>query len=233
MRPAAKGLQTSDAAVFEFRDGCPWRDPLRFAATRQECPLADSGKSSSGTRCHACKTEPAPSGSDNQTVMGRGVMKKYIVICTLSAMLGGLASTLVTRPAIEPRLAAQDVSASPLRRDIEDGLTPAERVSIAVYERVNRSVVNITTVLERQDMFFMLEPPSEGAGSGSVLDQEGNVLTNFHVIEGDSRSASPCTTATRSTLAWSGRIRSTISPCCGSVRLANCCRPSNLPTRPS
>jgi S1-C subfamily serine protease len=33
-------------------------------------------------------------------------------------------------------------------------------------------------------MFFMFEAPSEGAGSGSVLDREGHVLTNHHVIEG-------------------------------------------------
>ena len=71
-----------------------------------------------------------------------------------------------------------------LRPAVEDDLTPVERVNVAVYDRVNRSVVNITTLIVRPDMFLMLEPPSEGAGSGSVLDQEGHVLTNYHVIEG-------------------------------------------------
>jgi S1-C subfamily serine protease len=63
-------------------------------------------------------------------------------------------------------------------------LTPEERVNVAVYERVNRSVVNINTRTVRADPFFMFEAPSEGAGSGSVLDRQGHVLTNFHVVEG-------------------------------------------------
>jgi S1-C subfamily serine protease len=66
--------------------------------------------------------------------------------------------------------------------DLED-YTPEERVYIEVYERVNRSVVNITTKSARVD-FFLRETPLEGAGSGSILDQQGHVLTNYHVVEG-------------------------------------------------
>ncbi|HEX4129630.1 MAG TPA: trypsin-like peptidase domain-containing protein [Pirellulales bacterium] len=65
----------------------------------------------------------------------------------------------------------------------DDGLTPDERVNIAVYENVNRSVVNINTKGVRGELFF-IELPSEGAGSGSVLDKDGHILTNYHVIEG-------------------------------------------------
>jgi S1-C subfamily serine protease len=65
------------------------------------------------------------------------------------------------------------------------GLTPEELVNISVYEKVNRSVVNIKTETVRNDGFFFLavEVPGEGAGSGTVLDTRGHVLTNFHVIE--------------------------------------------------
>ncbi len=66
----------------------------------------------------------------------------------------------------------------------EAQLTPEERINVAVYERVNRSVVNINTRSVRADPFFMFETPSEGAGSGSVLDKDGHILTNFHVVEG-------------------------------------------------
>ena len=65
-----------------------------------------------------------------------------------------------------------------------DELTDDERVNIAVYDRVNRGVVNITTRGERREGFFLMEVPTEGAGSGSVLDKSGHVLTNNHVIEG-------------------------------------------------
>jgi S1-C subfamily serine protease len=62
--------------------------------------------------------------------------------------------------------------------------TPEEQTNIAVYEAVNRSVVNINTKATVATGLFLLEVPSEGAGSGIVLDREGHVLTNFHVVEG-------------------------------------------------
>jgi S1-C subfamily serine protease len=81
------------------------------------------------------------------------------------------------------------VPARPLRAPagevahVDDGLLPDERVTVGVYENVNRSVVNITTVVVRADFLFR-EIPSEGAGSGSVLDKAGHILTNHHVIDG-------------------------------------------------
>jgi S1-C subfamily serine protease len=67
----------------------------------------------------------------------------------------------------------------------DDQLTAEERVNISVYENVNRSVVNINTKTVRSDGFFFfdVEVPSEGAGSGSVLDKAGHVLTNAHVVD--------------------------------------------------
>lgn len=110
-------------------------------------------------------------------------MKKYVLLCGLSALLGGLLSTAFKTHSVEPRALAQDAPVRSIRPVIEDDFTAAERVNIAVYDNVNRSVVNITTLIVRPDMFLMLEP-SEGAGSGAVLDQAGHILTNFHVIEG-------------------------------------------------
>ncbi len=67
---------------------------------------------------------------------------------------------------------------------INGALTEEERVNIGVYERTNRSVVNITTKLARTDQFWFFElAPPQGAGSGSVLDKQGHVLTNNHVID--------------------------------------------------
>lgn len=63
------------------------------------------------------------------------------------------------------------------------GLDFAERRNIEVYRRVAPSVVNITTQVLRRSFFFEVIP-EEGAGSGFVLDQEGHILTNYHVVEG-------------------------------------------------
>jgi S1-C subfamily serine protease len=62
-------------------------------------------------------------------------------------------------------------------------LDVAERRVVEVYERVAPSVVNITTQVLRRSFFFDVVP-EEGAGSGFVLDKEGRILTNYHVIEG-------------------------------------------------
>ena len=64
-----------------------------------------------------------------------------------------------------------------------DGLTNEESVNVFVYERNNRGVVNITTRTVRNDGLFMLERDSEGAGSGAIIDRQGHILTNYHVIE--------------------------------------------------
>lgn len=63
------------------------------------------------------------------------------------------------------------------------GLDFAERRNIDVYDRVSPSVVSITTQVMRQDFFFNVVP-EEGSGSGFVLDKEGHILTNYHVVEG-------------------------------------------------
>ncbi len=61
-----------------------------------------------------------------------------------------------------------------------DGLSPEEQTNIRVYEQVNRSVVNIQTITFVRDFFNVV--PEAGAGSGWVLDQQGHIVTNHHVI---------------------------------------------------
>jgi S1-C subfamily serine protease len=88
-----------------------------------------------------------------------------------------------------PRGAAAKVAArnapgnEPLGEPDLAELTPEERISVMVYEKCNRAVVNINTRGYRATGFFFLEVPAEGAGSGIVLDTKGHVLTNYHVVE--------------------------------------------------
>jgi S1-C subfamily serine protease len=65
----------------------------------------------------------------------------------------------------------------------EPDLSPDEAANVRVYQQVNRSVVNITTRGVQADDFLLPAGPREGSGSGSVLDRQGHVLTNYHVIE--------------------------------------------------
>lgn len=59
----------------------------------------------------------------------------------------------------------------------------AERRTMDVYQRVSPSVVNISTQVLRRNFFFEIYP-EEGAGSGFIIDGEGRILTNYHVVDG-------------------------------------------------
>jgi S1-C subfamily serine protease len=61
-------------------------------------------------------------------------------------------------------------------------LSPEEETNIRVYNKVSPGVVNITSTVVEYDFFFS-PVAKQGTGSGSVLDLDGNVLTNYHVIE--------------------------------------------------
>lgn len=57
---------------------------------------------------------------------------------------------------------------------------------INVYKKVSPSVVSVMTVSYDED-FFMEPVPRQGAGSGVVIDMEGHILTNNHVVQGASK----------------------------------------------
>jgi len=142
-----------------------------------------------------------------QSENGACAMKRAVVLCMLSALLGaGLAIGLYEASQRQPTTVAEEppgpapgpppdadpglrrapgaAVVPPLDPQAIADLTPEERVSVTVYQNVNRSVVNINTKSVQTDRFFMLEIPSEGEGSGTVLDRKGHVLTNFHVVDG-------------------------------------------------
>ena len=88
----------------------------------------------------------------------------------------------VPRTAVGTDVPRGGPAASPT--DAARGFTPEELTNIAVYDAVNRSVVNINTKATVSAGLFLFEVPSEGAGSGIVVDKLGHVLTNYHVVEG-------------------------------------------------
>jgi S1-C subfamily serine protease len=57
-----------------------------------------------------------------------------------------------------------------------------EQQNIAVYKKALPSVVNITSTAVAFD-FFYGAVPQQGQGSGFILDKEGHILTNNHVID--------------------------------------------------
>lgn len=114
-------------------------------------------------------------------------MRRQLFLCLACAALGAACAVFVTHDAARPQALAEEPRAratfAARPADMPEGLTEAERVNIAVYENVNRAVVNINTRGVREGNFFFLETPTEGEGSGSIIDKQGHILTNYHVIE--------------------------------------------------
>jgi S1-C subfamily serine protease len=62
-----------------------------------------------------------------------------------------------------------------------ESLDGEEQNNISVYKRNIPAVVNVTSRAMTFDFFYGLVP-QEGQGSGFVIDKEGHILTNYHVI---------------------------------------------------
>ncbi len=75
------------------------------------------------------------------------------------------------------------VPASALR-PLPEGLTSEEKRDIEVFRRAQASVVFITSIALRRDIFTMdVQQIPQGTGSGFVWDRQGHIVTNFHVIQ--------------------------------------------------
>ena len=57
-----------------------------------------------------------------------------------------------------------------------------EQNNIEIYQAYSPAVVNITSKVYQQTLFGIY--PSEGTGSGSIIDEKGYILTNYHVVQG-------------------------------------------------
>ena len=65
--------------------------------------------------------------------------------------------------------------------------TTEEAQNIYVYDSCNEAVVNINTQVTAYDWFLQPYVQEGGSGSGSIIDKNGYILTNVHVIQGASK----------------------------------------------
>ena len=63
----------------------------------------------------------------------------------------------------------------------EKGLTPDERNTVEIYQRVSKAVVHIQCLKAGNPKESRL--PSPAVGSGFIFDKRGYIITNFHVID--------------------------------------------------
>jgi S1-C subfamily serine protease len=106
-----------------------------------------------------------------------------LIVVFLVGLVSGVGLTAVATgqrasTAAEPRPVAQ-------RAD----LTESERSVTRLFEESGPSVVYITSIALRRDFFRLnvMEIP-QGTGSGFIWDDDGHIVTNFHVIRGGIRT---------------------------------------------
>jgi S1-C subfamily serine protease len=63
------------------------------------------------------------------------------------------------------------------------GLSSDELNNIDIYKRAHEATVNITSTVYRQNWFLQIYPSQE-SGSGFIIDKQGRILTNNHVVSG-------------------------------------------------
>jgi len=109
-------------------------------------------------------------------------MKRFFVLSLFILLPSAFLATLLLIAQVPETVSTlPKPDESPLFVERYSELQPNERVSIQVYERCNRSVVNIDTQTT-VNVFLFAQYDEPGAGSGIVLDKEGHILTNLHVI---------------------------------------------------
>lgn len=113
-------------------------------------------------------------------------MKKHpIRFLIIAALLSSAATIMALRWNLPPGFGVQEAPAPAFAAapPVKPVFSSDEEINIRVYNSASPGVVNITRTVLEYDFFFTPVAREGGTGSGCVLDKEGNILTNFHVIE--------------------------------------------------
>src|SRR5688572_30080344 len=104
-----------------------------------------------------------------------------VIAVGATALLYSLTNFLNER---DPSMLSMAEEAAPAPQGISDPNTVSdEQNSIEVYRSISPGVAFINTTSYRQDWFGGTQE-GKGNGSGSVIDSNGHILTNFHVVDG-------------------------------------------------
>ncbi len=105
-----------------------------------------------------------------------------LIVCTFGVgfFVGRSRPVVITAPQDKP---AQPPPQQVVLPPIPPELTPSEVRDIEVFRRASNSVVFITSIALQRDFFsFDVQQIPQGTGTGFVWDDQGHIVTNFHVI---------------------------------------------------
>src|SRR4030095_4755703 len=104
--------------------------------------------------------------------------KQLVSVALFSALLAGIIVACAQRALEHGAVSVEPVAIA------DPTVATDEQNNIEIYRTYSPGVVNITNRGYQENFWGVF--PSEGTGSGSIIDERGYILTNYHVIQGAS-----------------------------------------------
>ena len=108
----------------------------------------------------------------------------YIALVLVAAIIGGLSGSYVTANMLNAAAEKKAAESSINAQEVKINLTDDVYFAVAVAEKSQKTVVGITTEVERQINTFWgpQKRTEQHMGSGFIVDSNGYIVTNSHVI---------------------------------------------------
>src|SRR4029450_7832785 len=110
--------------------------------------------------------------------------RAFFLLSLLFGVVLGVFVAVGLQRALAPGGMAPGGPAEPRAVGVRPGLDAEERKTIELFQTASVSVVYITTRVQRMDFWTrnVFEVP-QGTGSGFIWDEQGHVVTNYHVVQ--------------------------------------------------